>query len=259
MSDAAPEADLLAACYRGLDPFLRLAGSFTGSELHATADGLACVAPLIPLASIFNSVVFDRSRPESLESLFELTWPIYDHSPVMRWAAWIVEGDEQAEAIAANRGMSIDSRPRAMGARIDQLDLTASTASVSERWDMATAAVLNERAYGVPAGLFGAAAAAPQPLGVRCFLAADDQTPAAVVLSFANGSDCSIAWVASDPRFQGRGFARAAMTAALVAAREAGFATTTLQASVAGVPLYAGLGYRDLGVSVNVWQHTRYA
>lgn len=259
MSDARQDADLLAACYRGLDPFLRLAGTFSGSELHASADGLACVAPLIPLASIFNSAIFDRERPQSLESLLADVWPHYEHSPVMRWGVWIIEGEEQAEAIAAARGMQIDSRPRAMGARLTELNADAPTGAVTERWDLATAADLNERAYGVPKGLFAAASSAPQPAGARCFIAHAGERPAAVTLSIPNGEDCTIAWVAADPALQGMGHARAVMSAAIAAAIKDGFTTSTLQASAAGVGLYTGLGYRDLGVSANVWQYTRFA
>lgn len=75
------------------------------------------------------------------------------------------------------------------------------------------------------------------------------------VLTFPNDDDCGIFWVATDPVFQGRGFAKAAMTAALKGAVEDGFHTTSLQASKAGAPLYRHLGYEDLGRSVNLWEH----
>lgn len=259
MSMAPTDGALIAACYRGLDPFLRLCGSSEGGSLHEHDGALSSVAPLIPLASLFNATSFDRARPQTLRSALDAMWQFYDDSPVMRWSAWIVEGDTEAEGIARARGMTIDSTPRAMGAALEELDLSASVGNVVERWDMAEAARINELGYGVPTGLFGATAASPQPERARSFFALDDGQPAAVVISMANGPDCAIYWVASDPARQKRGLAKAAMTAALTAAREDGFATTTLQASAAGVPLYLSLGYRDLGVAVNLWQHTRYA
>lgn len=249
----------MAACYRGLDPFLRLAGSFEASQLLEGADGLACSCPSIPLASLFNATIFDRARPQSLAVMLDSVWPIWERSSAMRWAAWIVEGDSEAEAIAAARGMSVDSRPRAMGAAIDDFDLSASTETVTEVWDMATAASVNERAYGLPSGLFGAAASAEQPVGTRCFISFVGERPAATVISFPNTEDCMIAWVASDPALAAKGHARAAMTAALKAAQLDGFQSSTLQSSAAGVPLYLRLGYHDLGRAVNLWQYTRYA
>jgi hypothetical protein len=43
------------------------------------------------------------------------------------------------------------------------------------------------------------------------------------------------------------------MTAALLDARERGCTTTSLQATKAGYPVYAGLGFRDLG-PIDMWE-----
>lgn len=257
MSGSANDEQLLAASYRGLDPMLRMFGDSAGGSVHEYDGALACLAPQIPLAALFNSVMFERERPAALEAALDEMWPRYDESGVARWSAWVIEGDAEAEAIAAGRGMRVDSRPLAMGAPLDEIDFTGSTEAVEERWDMPTAAALNELGYGVPPGLFGASGAAGRPEGARCFIASRENRPAAVVLSLPNGDDCSIAWVACDPAFQGKGLAKAAMTAALIGAREDGFATTSLAASPAGAPLYERLGYRDLGVHVNLWQYER--
>lgn len=259
MSPAPTDGALIAACYRGLDPFLRLCGTSEGGSLHEHEGAISSIAPLIPLASLFNATSFDRDRPQTLRAALDAMWRVYDDSPVMRWSAWIVEGDAAAEEIARARGMTVDSTPRAMGAALTELDLSAPVDNVVERWDMTEAARINELGYGVPVGLFGATAVSPQPERARSFFALEDGRPAAVVISLANGSDCAIFWVASDPVYQGKGLAKSAMTAALLAAREDGFETTTLQSSAAGAPLYRSLGYRDLGVAVNLWQHTRYA
>jgi GNAT superfamily N-acetyltransferase len=250
---------VLAACYRGLEPFLRLTATFEASELHEQPGSLAALSPAIPLSSIFNSMIFDRERPDSLEQALDALWPLYEHSPVQRWAAWIVEGDTAAEAIAARRGLTIDSSPRAMGVELDGLRLPPAPEHVDQRWDMPVAAELNERAYGVPRGLFGAAAIAPQPAGARCFVAEQDGAAAAVVISLPNEDDCAIVWVACDPAMQRKGRAGAALAAALRAAREDGFASCTLQSSPAGYELYRRAGFNDLGVAVNLWQHMRFS
>lgn len=257
MSVAAADEQLLAACYRGLDPLLRMFGDSEGGSVHEHDGALSCVSPLIPLASLFNSTIYDRERPETLDAALAAMWPVYDESGVSFWSAWIVEGDSEAEAIATRRYMSVNATPRAMGAPLSEIDVSTPTGSVEERWDIPTAAVLNQRGYGVPPGLFGAAGAASQPAGARCFIASHEGEPASVVISLANGEDCAIVWVASDPAAQGMGLAKAAMTAAMIGAIEDGFATTTLQASAAGAPLYARLGYRDLGVAINLWQYDR--
>jgi ribosomal protein S18 acetylase RimI-like enzyme len=256
---SAPEDPLLAACYRGIEPFVRLTGSFEGSQLHEQSGSLACLAPLIPLSSIFNSVVFDRNRPEALDQALDAIWPIWEASPIQRWSAWIVEGDEQAEAIARRWGLSIDSRPRAMGVVLADTQPARPNGQVEQRWDMVVAAKLNELAYGVPKGLFGAAQSAARPSGARCFIAMAGDHPAAVVISLPNGEDCAIVWVATDPARQRRGHARAALGAALASAKDDGFATCTLQSSPAGVELYRRAGFRDLGAAINLWQHMRYA
>ncbi|MFT4049535.1 MAG: GNAT family N-acetyltransferase [Solirubrobacterales bacterium] len=250
-------SDLLSASYRGLDPLIRFNGEFDSGSLHEFDGALASVAPAIPLAAMFSAAIFDRSRPQTLAAALDRMWPVWDESGVAIWSAWVVEGDEQAEAIAAGRGMSVGIAARAMGAELSEIDLTGPTNGVVERWDMRVAAALNERAYGLPPGLFGAVAAAERPDGARCFISHEGERPVAMTISFPSGKDCSIGWVAADPTFQGKGHARAAMTAALVGAREDGFVTTTLQASKAGVPLYLALGYRDLRSAINLWQYAR--
>lgn len=255
---SAADDALLDACYRGIGPIIRLLGASEGGSVHEQDGALSALSPLIPLASLFNATAFDRSRPESLETVLTRMWPIYEESPVASWSVWIPEGEAEAERIAAGREMAIDSTPRAMGSELAELDLSADTDIVEQVWDMSTVATLNERAYGVPPGLFGASDSTPQPEGARCFIASDEGRPVSVVVTLANGDhDCAVAWVATNPDKQGRGFGKATMTAALKAAVEDGFATTTLQASAAGVPLYASLGYRDLGVAINLWQYKR--
>ena len=53
--------------------------------------------------------------------------------------------------------------------------------------------------------------------------------------------------MATVPEARGRGLARKLMTHALHEARDRGSTTTSLQATKMGYPVYAGLGYRDLG------------
>jgi ribosomal protein S18 acetylase RimI-like enzyme len=248
-------AALLDTCFRGLEPFNRMLGNANGSRLIESDGAITCVVPAIPQAALFNSTVVDRDRPELLDAALTRAEAEYADSGISAWGAWIVDGDDAAEEIAIEHALTIDSTPLAMAAQLEAIDLSADTSVVSERWDMPAAAQLNELGYRVPAGLFTAIGEVDQPEGARCFIAEPDGNVAACAVSFANGEDdCGIYWVATHPAYQRRGLARAAMTAALNAAVADGFATTTLQATRAGAPLYASLGYEDLGRTINLWQ-----
>jgi GNAT superfamily N-acetyltransferase len=59
--------------------------------------------------------------------------------------------------------------------------------------------------------------------------------------------------VATLPEARGRGLATALMSHALLEARERGCTTTSLQSSARGRPVYARLGYREIGV-VQMWE-----
>lgn len=250
-----PSESLLATCYRGLEPFIRMFGAAEGARVVESHGAVSSVVPAIPQASLFNATIFDRDRPQVLDAALTRAEEQYAESSIAAWGTWIVSGESVAEGIAADHGMSLDSTPRAMGAELAAIDLSADTSEVSERWDMPTAAELNELGYRVPPGLFGAIGKVEQPAGARCFIAEAEGAPAASVVSFANGEDdCGIYWVAAHPSFQRRGLAKAAMTAALKAAAADGFRTTTLQATRAGAPLYERLGYMDLGPTINLWQ-----
>lgn len=246
--------DLLDACYRGIEPMLRMFGRLPDAYVVEHDGALTSVVPTIAQASIFNVTMYDRARPETLESALGTMESEYLAAGVQAWGAWILDGDGAAQRIAAAHGMKLDSLPRAMASELASLDLSADTSMVREIWDMPTMAKLNELAYAVSADKFRPLGELEQHAGVRCFIAEDDGTPAATVMSYPNGDDCAIYWVATDPSFQGRGLAKAAMTAALKAAVSDGFRTTTLQATKAGAPLYLRLGYNDLGRSVNLWE-----
>ncbi|MBJ7459279.1 MAG: GNAT family N-acetyltransferase [Thermoleophilaceae bacterium] len=249
--------DLLTACYRGLDPFIRLFGCAPGAWVVESEGALTSVVPGIPHAWLFNSTMYDRARPETLDGALVAAKREYEAADVRALGAWILDGDAAAQRVATAHGLTLDSVPRAMGAVLSELDLGSDVSAVSERWDMTAATRLNELAYAVPPGMFAPVSQTVQPPGARCFIAESEGEAVASVVTLPNGDDCAIFWVATDPVHQGLGFARAAMVAALKAAVADGFRTTTLQSSKAGAPLYLRLGYSDLGRSVNLWKWVR--
>ena len=86
------------------------------------------------------------------------------------------------------------------------------------------------------------------------YLARDEHgRPGCVVGSAHHNGDCGVTLVGTAPEARGRGLATAAMRLALAEAAADGCTTTTLQATAAGRPIYARMGYRDFG-TMNLWE-----
>lgn len=244
-------------CYRGIEPFVRLfATGGDGAQLLELDSAVGSIVPASPKRSLFSTLVFDRAKPEKLASTLPRFISAVDEAGVEASSIWIIEGDEHAEAIAARHGYSIDSTPRAMGAQISAIDLESELGDVIHAWDMATVGELNERAYELPQGQFSDVLGnLPETANFHCFIArADGRSVASVVTLLTDDGDCAVYFVATDPEHRRAGHARRAMTAALGHARDEGCATTTLQATKHGAPLYALMGYADLGVAANLWE-----
>jgi GNAT superfamily N-acetyltransferase len=62
-----------------------------------------------------------------------------------------------------------------------------------------------------------------------------------------------IGWVATRPRFRGRGFARLATAAAVRAGFTLGAKFASLEATTMGVPVYSKLGFREVVRYCNYW------
>jgi GNAT superfamily N-acetyltransferase len=71
--------------------------------------------------------------------------------------------------------------------------------------------------------------------------------PVSVVGTHDLEGDACILFVATLPEARGRGLAKKLMVLAMHEARDRGATTTSLQATKMGYPVYAKLGYRDLG------------
>jgi GNAT superfamily N-acetyltransferase len=231
-------------------------GSGPGSSVLEFDDGV--VATIVPSArsrSLFNAVVYDRARPGGLVGAIDDIRSAYDEAGIFAWSVWVVEGDEEPEGVVSTLGMKLDSVPRAMGAPLGEIDLTADTSAVIESRSLSEVARVNELGWGVPPGMFRALGEVEFPDEAHVHLALVNERPVASVVTFDyEDGDCCVYWVATEPGYGRRGFARATLTAALESAIDRGCATTTLQGSPKGAPLYADMGYRDLGVAVNLWE-----
>ncbi len=248
---------MIDRCYRGIAPFVRLYTMGADSaRLVELGSVTASVVPASPQRSLVNTVVFDRANPAELESALPTLQTEFAAAGVVASSVWVVEGDSEAEAMVVDHGYTIDSTPRAMGADISALELAGPIDDVDLSWDMPTVSKLNERAYGLDQGEFGAVLdRIPPSDDVFCFTAISRGKRVATVMTLhMPDGDCTVYFVATDPEHRREGHARRAMTAALQHATAAGCTTTTLQATSHGAPLYRLLGYEDLGVAVNLWE-----
>jgi GNAT superfamily N-acetyltransferase len=121
--------------------------------------------------------------------------------------------------------------------------------------DMLEASRINDAAYGL-AGDFERALHSVPPEPAHLYLARADGVPAATVLAYEQAGECGIYLVATLPEAGGRGLATALMSHALLEARSRGCATTSLQATARGRPLYLRMGYREIG-TVEMWERRR--
>jgi GNAT superfamily N-acetyltransferase len=140
-----------------------------------------------------------------------------------------------------------------MGVELAELDLEPRLELVRDPppgWQ--DLAEINEAAYYASQGgsYFGPALAR---LAERPYIARLDGRPASCLAIADADGDAYVQLVATRPEAQRRGLAGELLKFALREARDRGCTTTTLEGSPAGAPLYARMGYHDLGV-LQMWE-----
>ncbi len=227
-------------------------GSGAPDSLLVRREGLlAAVVPAAPERSIFNSVYYDD--PAALAREVEPLQARYEAHGIRAWTVWVPDEDRGTARLLAARGHLLDAAPRAMA--MDLADLAAESPAprgVEPRpGDAATAADLNDRAYGY--GPDGFRAALTGETAIRWHGAYADREPVGCVGTIVVGEDCCVTGVATPPEQRGRGIATWLVRRALAEARDAGLSSATLQASKAGAPIYERLGFVDFGF-VEMWE-----
>lgn len=245
--------------------FLELiAAGHPESSITRFADGnvLAARVPVSPLRSIFNSVAF-RGPAAGLVASLPALREHYEAAGVRAWTVWLTDPDENAAAREAlsEAGHKLDADPREMGAAIDELSLPAETLPDGLMFDDCSweeVAVVNEIAYGVMPGQFAAALAGlPADVAHQMVAVRDSEGDVVSAGAFiAHDDNAEVTFIATMPKWRGRGLAGAVMTRGLRSARNAGCETTTLEATKAGEPVYAALGYRSFN-PVEMWERRR--
>jgi GNAT superfamily N-acetyltransferase len=202
---------------------------------------------------VFNSALYET--PEALAAARQGLEAAYDEAGCA-WTVWVPEADTRSAAMLEAAGHKLDATPRAMV--MDLADLPKPEPGDLD-WDAeadpADLTRTNDAAYGDEPGTFARGLGNP-PETLRLYQARLDGESASVLGITELEGDCGVWWVATLPEARGRGLSGRLLNLALAEARERGCATTTLQATKLGAPVYARLGYRDIG-ELQMWELRR--
>jgi GNAT superfamily N-acetyltransferase len=237
-----------------MNRFYRRMGEGTGGLLER--DGvLACLCPPAPTRSFFNAVVYTDGA--ALRDALDDIAAAYDAAGVRAWTVWVPEEDRRTVAALEDAGNVLDAEPRAMAAPLDEIDVGDGAGAI----DWRQAQRLEEIAP-IAGPAFGVTRETTIATGeglrdeLRLVLARAGGVDAACVGTLDLDGDCGVYMVATLERARGRGLATALMRQALLEANQRGMETTSLQATRMGAPIYARLGYRDLG-AIQMWERRR--
>jgi GNAT superfamily N-acetyltransferase len=229
-------------------------GAAPGSRLIRRPGLLASVVPASPQRSLFNSVWYED--PDALAKGIEALAAAYEASGVAAWTVWVPDEDRATARLLAARGHAMDAAPRAMAMELAALPAVPDAPAGIEPGpgDPASAAALNDRAYGLERDGFRAGLAGETAIHWHGAFAG--AVPVCCVGTIAVGDDCCVTGVATPPEHRGRGIASWLLSRALAEARRGGARTASLQATKVGTPIYERLGFVDLGF-VEMWEMRR--
>jgi GNAT superfamily N-acetyltransferase len=238
----------LARMARSIQAWQRVLG-------EAAADGavlevgelVGSIVPAAPSRSILNAAAAPRGAALGAEVLEELG-AHYAGAGITAWGVWVHADDAAAVTALEEAGATIDSRPAAMAIDLAALAPAPGSAhiGVEQTRHLELLAEPLSGAYGFPAALLTRGLPALLHHG-EGWIARVDGVPAAAAVIVRAGDDAGVFLVGTAPPLRGQGAASAALHAALLHAREQGCTTSTLQASAMGRPVYARMGYAELG------------
>jgi GNAT superfamily N-acetyltransferase len=243
MDDAALHARLLGS----LRSSAALIGRGTQANTTLELDDLsAAIAPATPDRSIMNSVAYEQT--DALEAALTDLAHAYAEEGVSAWTVWTPESDSRAIGVLEAAGHKLDASPRAMAIELADLGPAPSEPSWTPEWDLDAAGLVNDRAWGDADGMWASVLGdLPEGSGYLYLVRDDAGKPQTMVLMHDHEDDCVFWFAATVPDARGRGHVTGLLHRALRDARDRGCRTSTTQASPMGAPIYARLGYRDLG------------
>lgn len=250
------DATLLGRLLATMSGALRLQESGARENRTIRLEGVtAALAPASPARSVLNSVVYEH--PSALEAALPELAAAYEDAGILAWTVWVPPGDSRGAAVLERAGHRLDAAPRAMAAVLHELpELEIPEPRWNGDWDLEAAWRINDRAYGDPAGTWASSLAQLPPQAAYLYLARLDGEPASFVLMCDHGDDCEFWFAATVPEARGQGLVSGLLRRAMTDARARGCLTSTTQATAMGRPIYARLGYRDLG-PLEMWERRR--
>lgn len=216
----------------------RLFGEHIHGARALSGDGwVASVVPSAPESPLLNAIVAER--PGAIGAALGGTDGAFQGS---RWGAWADVTEPRDTMTLRRAGMISQFVPwRLMAAPIDGLPLDHPDGEPTD--DLGLVGAVNDVAYGLSDSRLERHFA-PLPADIVRGYRIGNASVLAVV---DRGDDAGFLFVATVPDARQRGLAAALMRRALVDARARGMRTGSLLATEAGRPLYARLGFRDLG------------
>jgi GNAT superfamily N-acetyltransferase len=242
----------LAIQQRALRDCIAMIGGSAPDSLLLERDGVAAaIVPASPRRSIPNSVVYTKAGALAGE-LDELA-SVYDEAGVDAWTVWTPDFDSEAIAALEAAGHRFDGGPLAMVCDLERFEPPdLGGLDYDDEGEMSELGRLNDVAYGYvdDPGFAPVLVHRPEGLDLRVYRARFGGELASVLatidhrpLDGAAGPDCGIYFVATPDEHRGRFLATRLLAAALVEARGRGCATSSLQSSAMGEPIYRRLGY----------------
>ncbi len=239
---------------RSLARFLRFVVAGAPDSRLVERRGVAgSLVPSVPTRSIVNSVTYTDAGhlADALAPLAEA----YREAGVVAWTVWVPEEDEEAATALTEAGHTLDGRPAAMSLELDGFsppdlgDLDWDADGTGEELGR-----LNDLAYGwETAGAAPALREARPGPTTHMYRARQDGETASIAVILDTDDEASAVLVATHPDHRRRGLSTRLLGAALAEARDRGMRTSSLQASGAGEPVYAALGYRPFG-RLQMWE-----
>jgi ribosomal protein S18 acetylase RimI-like enzyme len=249
------DRDWLELNVMALRDWFRAVGGSGTSRLIERDGVIAAISPAVAARSVFNSVAY--TDPDAFANHYAEIAAAYADAGCA-WTVWVRPDDAATAAMLDRAGHSLDAQPRAMGAElatVGEPDLDA--IEWDDQGSLEEALAINDLAYGYAEGTWRAGISAlPDPCFI--YVARLEGEPASTVLTtdhpgMGGSFDCSVWCVGTLEAARGRGLAGALMRRAMFDARERGCATTTLQATKLGRPVYERVGYRDFG-PLQMWE-----
>jgi GNAT superfamily N-acetyltransferase len=227
-----------------------VASASPGAQLIELDGVLAAAVPATPERSIPNSVSYGDA--DALAAAHDELVARYNRAGIAAWTVWVPESDRDAIEFLGRAGHRFDGSPAAMTLELaDFGSPDLGDLDWDRNCDGETLGRVNDRAYGHEGedGYAGALSGLREHAGLRLYRALAHGEPVSVLATIDHtdpdgATDCGIYFVATDPGHRRRGLSTRLLAAALIEARDRGCATSTLQSSGAGRPIYQALGYQ---------------